>query len=197
QVAVLPLVHAGKAIGMLVLSRYEDRPFTPHDQEAFTLLGAISGLALRNARLYEEGQAARERADQTASRLREAVEAAEEVASQTQLGQVLSKLLQRATASAGADGASLARLDGKEMVLESTVSGAGIGTRWPLSPKVLAGIRGGKPVELTADEYSGTPAGLESIVQPYRRFLVAPLVVGGETIGLLAIGRKADQPFDS
>jgi GAF domain-containing protein len=33
-------------------------------------------------------------------------------------------------------------------------------------------------------------------VQPYRRFLVAPLAVGGETIGLLAMGRKTDEPFD-
>jgi signal transduction histidine kinase len=34
------------------------------------------------------------------------------------------------------------------------------------------------------------------VVQPYRRFLVAPLVVGGETIGLLAMGRTADEAFE-
>ena len=196
HVAVLPLVHGDKAVGMLVLSRYEDRPFMERDMAALTLLGAISGLALRNARLFEEGQAAKERADQTAQRLRAAVEAAEDVASQTQLAQVLSKLLQRASASAGADGASLARLDGNEMVLESTVSGAGVGSRWPVAPKVLSGVRRGRPVELTAAEYTGAPEGLETMVQPFRRFLVAPLVVAGETIGLIAMGKKADEPFD-
>src|SRR5207249_2375308 len=149
-----------------------------------------------NARLYEEGEAARKRADETAARLQAAVEAAEDVASQVQLDQVLGRLLERAVASVGADGASVARLEGAEMVLESTTSGAAVGTRWPIAPKVLAGVKTGKSVELTAAEYAGAPEGLESIVHPFRRFLVAPLAIGGETIGLLAMGRRKDEPFD-
>jgi len=186
HVAVIPLVHRGKAIGMLVLSRYEDRQFSNDDLAPLTLLGAISGLALRNARLYEEGEAARQRADETAARLRAAVEAAEDVASQVQLDQVLGRLLERAVASVRADGASVARLEGTDMVLESTTSGAAVGTRWPIAPKVLAGVKNGKSVELTAAEYTGAPEGLESVVQPFRRFLVAPL----------AMGRRRDEPFD-
>jgi signal transduction histidine kinase len=181
---------------MLVFSRYEEKPFTGDDRASLTLLGAISGLALRNARLYEEGEAARQRADQTAARLRAAVDAAEDVAGQVRLDQVLGRLLERASASVGADGASLARLEGTEMVIESTPTGELVGTRWPLMPKVLAGVTSGRAVELSADEYTGAPPGLESVVQPYRRFLVAPLVVGGETIGLLAMGRTADEAFE-
>src|SRR2546428_11525082 len=196
HVAVLPLVHGGKAIGMLVFSRYEEKPFTGDDRAALTLLSAISGLALRNARLYEEGEAARERADETAARLRAAVDAAEDVASQVRLDQVLGRLLERAAASVGADGTSLARLEGGEMVIESTPTGELVGTRWPLMPKVLAGVATGRAVELSAAEYTGAPPGMESVVQPYQRFLVAPLVAGGETIGLLAMGRKTDEPFD-
>jgi signal transduction histidine kinase len=124
------------------------------------------------------------------------VEAAEQVAGKTELKEVLIQLLRGACAAVDADGASLARLDGTDMVLESTITGEGVGTRWPLAPKVLAGIRQGRSVELSAGEYTATPEGLEPIVQPYRRFLVAPLVVAGETIGLLAMGRAADQPFD-
>ncbi len=130
HVAIVPLVHGGRAVGTLVFSRYEDHPFTAADLAALTLLGTISGLALRNARLFEEGKAARERADEAAARLREAAEAAEDVASQVQLDAVLRRLLQRAGASVDADGTS------------------------------------------------------------------APLAVGGETIGLLAMGRKTDEPFD-
>jgi signal transduction histidine kinase len=196
HVVALPLVHGGQATGLLVLSRYEDRPFSEDDMPALTLIGAISGLALRNARLYEEVQEARTRADTTAARLRVAVEAAEEVASQTALDALLTKLLQGACAAVDADGASLARLDGNELVIESTITGGGVGTRWPIAPKVLAGIRTGRPVQLTAEEYTGTPPGLESMVQPYRRFLVAPLLGGGETIGLVAIGRRDDRPFE-
>src|SRR5438105_495377 len=196
HVAVLPLVHGGRVIGMLVLSRYQDRPFRAADLAPLTLLGAISGLALRNARLYEEGEAARKRADETTARLRAAVEAAEDVASQVQLDQGLGRLLERAVASVGAAGPSVARLEGTEMVLESTTSGEGIGTRWPIVPRVLAEAKKGRPAELSAGEYTGAPEGLESIVQPFRRFLVAPLAVGGETIGLLALGRFRDEPFD-
>ena len=196
HVAVLPLVHGGRAIGLLVFSRYEEKPFTGDDRAALTLLGTISGLALRNARLYEEGEAARQRADETAARLQAAVDAAEDVASQVRLDQVLGRLLERAAASVGADGTSLARLEGTEMVIESTPTGELVGTRWPLMPKVLAGIATGRAVELTATEYTGAPAGMESVVQPYQRFLVAPLAVGGETTGLLAMGRKTDEPFD-
>jgi len=196
HVAVVPLVHGGQAIGLLVLSRYHDRAFTDDDLAALRLLGAISGLALRNARLYEEGEAARKRADETAARLTAAVEAAEDVAGQVQLDQVLGRLLRRAVASVGADGASVARVEGAEMVLESTTSGEGIGTRWPILPRVLAEAKKGRAVELSASEYTGAPEGLESVVQPFRRFLVAPLAVGGETVGLLALGRRRDEPFD-
>jgi len=82
------------------------------------------------------------------------------------------------------------------MVIESTPTGELVGTRWPLMPKVLAGVATGRAVELSAAEYTGAPPGMESVVQPYQRFLVAPLVAGGETVGLLAMGRKADEPFD-
>ena len=196
HVAVLPLVHGGRAVGMLVLSRYHDEPFDKRDRASFTLIGAISGLALRNARLYEEAEAARRSADAAVARLRVAVEAAENVAGQTSLDQVLIRLLQGATTAVEADGASVARLEGSEMVIESTITGEGVGTRWPIAPKVLAGIASGRPVQLTSAEYTGTPEGLESIVQPFRRFLIAPLAVGGETTGLLAIGRVRDEAFD-
>ena len=196
HVAVIPLVDGGKAIGMLVLSRYDDRPFGSHDRAALTVIGAISGLALRNARLHEEVQSAGKRADRTAAQLRVAVEAAEQVAGQTELNAVLIQLLRGACAAVDADGASLARLEGTDMVLESTITGEGVGTRWPLAPKVLEGVGRGRPVELSAEEYTGTPRGLEPIVQPYRRFLVAPLIVGRETIGLVAMGRVANQAFE-
>jgi len=49
---------------------------------------------------------------------------------------------------------------------------------------------------MTVGEYVGTPQGLESVVQPYNRFLVAPLAVGGEVIGVVAMGRIKDESFD-
>jgi signal transduction histidine kinase len=197
--AVMPLVHGNRAIGLLVLSRYEDRPFTDDDVAALSLLSALSGMALANARLFQEAEVARRQADATAAQLQVAVEAAEDVASQVELDQVLSRLLRRATTAVGADAASLARVEGNEMVIESGTSGrreVPVGSRWPIAPAVLAGIKEGRPVQLSANEYTGTPEGLESIVQPFKRFLVAPLVVAGETTGVVAMGRIKDEPFE-
>src|SRR5205807_10248801 len=70
HVAVVPLVHGTRAAGMLVFSRYEDRPFTASDLAALTLLGTTSGLGLRHARLLEVGKAARAPADEAAPPLR-------------------------------------------------------------------------------------------------------------------------------
>ncbi len=198
--AVMPLVHGGRAIGLLVLSRYEDRPFTHHDLAALGLLSTISGLALTNARLFEEAEVARARADDTAARLRSSVEAAEDVASQVELDQVLHRLLRRATTAVGADDASLAQVEDTFLVLESTTGDAldgAIGTRWPIAPVVLQGIKENRAVQLTAAEYTSTPAGLEGVVLPYKRFLVAPLAVGGEVIGVIAMGRVKDEPFET
>ncbi|HYM51436.1 MAG TPA: ATP-binding protein [Candidatus Limnocylindrales bacterium] len=195
--AVMPLVHAGAAVGLLVLSRYEDRPFSTADLGSLRLLSTISGLALRNARLFEEAQTARRLAAAAAERLAAAVEAAEDVASQVELDQVLGRLMRRAVTAVGADAASLSQVEGQEMIVESSTGSVPVGSRWPIAPRVLEGIRHGRPVQLAAAEYAGTPAGLEPIVQPFKRFLIAPLLVGGETIGLIAIGRHKDEPFDA
>ena len=195
--AVMPLVHGGRAIGLLVLSRYEDRPFTHHGLAALGLLSTISGMALTNARLFEEAEAARARADETAARLRGAVEAAEDIAGQVELDQVLSRLLRRAATAVGADHASLARVEAASLVLESSTGEAPIGSRWPIAPVVLRGIKENRSVQLSAADYVGTPGGLQSVVQPYKRFLVAPLAVAGEVIGVLAMGRAKDEPFES
>lgn len=195
--AVMPLVHGARAIGLLVLSRYEDNPFTHDDLAPLGLLGTISGMALTNARLFEEAARARARADETASQLRAAVQAAEDVASQVELDQVLNRLLRRAATAVGADDASLAHVDGNFLILESTTGKAPLGTRWPIAPAVLQGVKENRAVQMMASDYQGTPTGMESVIAPYRRFLVAPLAVGGEVIGVVAMGRVADKPFES
>jgi signal transduction histidine kinase len=195
--AVMPLVHGGRAIGLLVLSRYDDRPFNHGDLAALSLLSTLSGLALTNARLFEEAAVARIRADQTAAQLRAAVQAAEDVASQVELDQVLNRLLRRAATAVGADEATLAHVEGTSLILESTTGKAPMGTRWPIAPVVFKGIKENRAVQMTVGEYVGTPQGLESVVQPYNRFLVAPLAVGGEVIGVVAMGRIKDESFES
>lgn len=63
--ALVPILEAGSMAGMLVLSRLEGDPFETADIPSLTAFGALAGLALRNAKLYEQATA-------TTRRLREA-----------------------------------------------------------------------------------------------------------------------------
>jgi signal transduction histidine kinase len=58
HVASLPLVYNGEVVGVLVLSRRFDREFTVADLDTLHLIGNFAVLALRNATLYAEVQAA-------------------------------------------------------------------------------------------------------------------------------------------
>jgi signal transduction histidine kinase len=70
----LPLVIADKTVGLLVLSRVDDKPFTDQDLEVMELIGSIAALALRNARQFEQihqaGQAKSEFLNMAAHELR-------------------------------------------------------------------------------------------------------------------------------
>lgn len=54
----LPLVLGGSTMGLLVVSRRQDRPFSREDALTLQLVGSVAALMLRNARLFEEAQEA-------------------------------------------------------------------------------------------------------------------------------------------
>lgn len=55
--AVLPLIHAGRALGALSLAYERTRSFSSGDEALLMALGQQFGQALERARLFEEGQA--------------------------------------------------------------------------------------------------------------------------------------------
>jgi signal transduction histidine kinase len=70
--ATIPLLHDGTLNGLLVLSRFGDPGFAEEDRGRLATLGAIAGLALRNARAHQEARDAAQRldaADRTRSEL--------------------------------------------------------------------------------------------------------------------------------
>jgi signal transduction histidine kinase len=186
--ASVPLLHAGELIGLLVLSRFTDRPFTERDEEAALRLGRAAGLALRNALVFEASRAA-------AQRLRSMVEASEDIAAQVEIPGVIGRLLRHMTLVAGADEASLATPRGDELFIEASTSGSAVGERFPIAPQTRAAIRTGQPVQLTLADYVALFPEVRDPVERYRRFLVVPLAVAGETFGVCALGRKRDVGF--
>jgi signal transduction histidine kinase len=188
--AVMPLVEAGEANGLLVFSRRQDVPFGGEDLPTLQLISSLASLALRNARLFAETETMRRS-------LELAVEAAKDVGAQSDLATVFASLLRQALQAVNGDQGSLARVEGHEMVIEFATGPVPVGSRWPVAPEVLRAVRDGRSVQMTAAEYGLVEAEEEKLVKRYYRFLIAPLQLPDEPRELLALARYKDVPFSA
>jgi signal transduction histidine kinase len=186
QTALVPILEGGNLVGMLVLSRYDDRPFAERDIPSLNAFGALAGLALRNAKLYEEATA-------TARRLQAAADAATDVAALEALPALLQRLIAHACDSAGADSGAVMRLDGSAGIVEATSGVAPEGSRWPLDDDVMAAIAAGDPIQVATAE-AEIAANLEPYASPYGTALVGPLRFAGELLGIIVLGRVHGRP---
>ena len=181
--ALIPILDRDRVAGMLVLSRYSDRPFQPGDTAELTAFGAVAGLALRNARLYEEATA-------TARRLQAAADAATDVAAVQDLDALLHRVIEHACEAAGADSGSVMRVDSGIGIIEATSGAAPVGSRWPLDGAVTSAIAAGRVTQVPA-----TSSSLDSEQAPlsaqYSHALVAPLRFSGEQLGILVLARRS------
>jgi signal transduction histidine kinase len=179
--ATVPILEEDRLAGMLVLSRYEDRAFVPSDVPSLTAFGALAGLALRNAKLYEEATAA-------TRRLQAAADAAADVAALQDLPALLQRIIEHACAAATADSAAVMRLENGTGVVEATSGVAPVGSRWPLGPEVEAAVMAGRPIQVATSEQD-IDEDLEPYASAYSHALIAPLQLAGELLGVLVLGR--------
>lgn len=184
--ALLPIVEAGRVAGMLVLSRHHDTPFLPEQVAALTALSALAGLALRNAKLYEEATA-------TARRLQAAADAATDVAAIEDLPALLQRLIAHSCESTGADGGSVMRLDGETGVVEASSGPTPVGSRWPFPAAVTEAIAAGRPIQIETAEVA-VDSGLERYSSPYGHALISPMRFSGEVLGIIALARVRGRP---
>ena len=180
--ATVPVLEAGELVGMLVLSRYQDHAFVPAEVPSLTAFGALAGLALRNAKLYEEATAA-------ARQLQAAAEAAADVAALQDLPALLDRIIEHACRAAGADSAAVMRVEDSVGVVEATSGVAPVGSRWPLAEEIRAAINAGKPIAVATTQATDLDPALEPYASPYSHALVAPLRFAGDLLGILVLGR--------
>ncbi len=183
--ATVPVLEAGDLVGMLVLSRYQGHAFVESDVPSLTAFGALAGLALRNAKLYEEATAA-------ARRLQAAAEAAADVAALQDLPALLLRIIEHACVAAAADSAAIMRVEGSHGVVEATSGVAPLGSRWPLSEPIRDAIHAGRQIAVDTAE-SDIHEDLEPYASPYRHALVAPLRFSGDLLGILVLGRHHER----
>jgi signal transduction histidine kinase len=179
--ATVPILEEHELVGMLVVSRYGDRAFEPADVPSLTAFGALAGLALRNAKLYEEATAA-------ARRLQAAADAAADVAALPVLPALLKRIIEHACTAAGADSAAVMRLEAGEGIVEATSGVAPVGSRWPLGPEIEAAVRSGRPIQVATSDQD-IESHLEQYASPYSHALVEPLQFAGDLLGILVLGR--------
>jgi signal transduction histidine kinase len=187
HVLTFPFVFGGRTACLLVLGR-TDRTFGADDLAQLEPMADVALLALRNAHLYEEAEAARREAGVSSGRLRAAIQAAEEIGT-GELPEVMDRVLGRAMAVVQADQGGIFRLDGEALVLEH-VQESGDAEVAPAPPPTPRDSR------LAADAIGARrplrgvlPGGAGHVIQ-------CPLVLEREIVGLLELTRRRDDPFE-
>jgi signal transduction histidine kinase len=199
----LPFVVDGRTACLLALGRGGERPFGAADLAQLEPMADVALLALRNADLHARTTRAQTAAKTYSGRLEQAIEAAEEIGSSDELGDVVERVLQRAVAVVHADQGSISRLEGEALVLEfdfdPTDSRRAPGVCWAyLSNTRLAAeaIRFRRPVTGPLPDGLALPdtaawlerAGLRHVIR-------CPLLVEREVVGLLSLARRRSEPF--
>jgi len=200
--ATIPLVVEGEVFAALAVSRRRDEHFSVADLLTIEQIGSVSVLAVRNALLFAEAQAAHSAAERTAQRLRVGVDLALDLAEQPSPGAVVRQVLRRTVDSLNADRATLVTVLRDELVIEDSVAvGAAerlpVGSRWPLADQPLAeaAIEGRRPVRGRTDnpDLRHDPRDLWDA----EHVVMVPLVLQGEVTALLAASRLADPAMDA
>jgi len=194
----VPLVHGGEVFAALSASRRGEKPFGADDLAMLQQVGTVAGLALRNAGLFTEVEASRDRARGIARSLRLGVEVAVDLSSQLDPDEVVRRLLRRVVAATGADRGSLSYVDGDSIVIMDASATVGEppvpGTRWPAPPGSLIGeaISTQQPVQLT-----GADPALEASrsLGESGHGLAVPLSAQGQVLYMLGLVRATGSPF--
>ena len=190
----VPIHSRGTAFGNLYLTEKEggDR-FTPEDEWLATVLAGQAGVAIENARLYEEA----ERNEAAARRRQQTLELVQEVGNavvaELDASRVLRLVTQRARTLVDADGALIALHEhfGDDVVIRVAAgqqAGVMEGLRVPRAES-LAGVVSETREATVVDDTETDPRVNLATAQTAmaRSAICAPLIVSGEAVGVLSV----------
>jgi signal transduction histidine kinase len=190
-----PVSARGQVFGNLYLTEKQDaEAFTDQDEQALVMLAGQAGVAIENARLYQEAQ-------DRARRLEAVREIATAILAGTDPDQVLGLVARHARELVGADLATLAVPAGPGELLVGAADGLHAeelaGTTFPIEGSVSGEvIQTGKTVavaDAAADQRVRQPALRAGGIGPA---LFAPLTVRGSVLGtLLVANATGGRPF--
>ncbi|MDH4137417.1 MAG: GAF domain-containing protein, partial [Anaerolineae bacterium] len=192
----VPLTAKDKVLGTLDIFTRKERPFTSQDVQLLRSIGSQLGVAIENARLYEETQ-------RRVQELAFLHEAGRTMTSSLDLEQVLTTVMQEATDVLRVEAASVLLLDDKdkELVLQTVVGARAEkvkGLRLPLGQGIAGWVaREGQPLlvpDVREDPrfYSGIDGATGFVT---RSVLAVPLKVKGKVIGVIEAVNKTEGDF--
>jgi signal transduction histidine kinase len=198
----LPFVVDDRTACLLSLGRRE-RPFGDADLAQLEPMADVALLALRNADLHAKTARAQRAAKTYSGRLEQAIEAAEEIGSSEELGDVVERVLQRAVAVVRADQGSIARVEDDTPVpefdydptdsLRDVVPRASDLARSRLAAQAIE-LR--RPLRGTLPDGPVTPDSAAWLRRSGLHWVIrCPLLVERDVVGLLSLGRRGDEPF--
>jgi signal transduction histidine kinase len=201
----VPLVHAGDAIGFILIRRTEVRPFTERQIELVNTFADQAVIAIENTRLFEAEQASKRELARSVEELESLGKVSRAVNSSLELDKVLPTILEHACAMSYAGG-------GTVYVFDKTTSGFRLAAAHNMSDEHVAMVRA-QPMRLNsvvvgecatrrevvqvADLSSAPPSPLLDILlrTGVRAVLAVPLLHQAEVVGVLVVRRNQPGTF--
>ena len=201
----VPMLKENELIGAFTLLRQEIRPFTDKQIALVENFAAQAVIAIENARLLGELRQRTDDLSRSVGELRALGEVSQAVNSTLDLQTVLSTIVAKAVQLSGTEAGAIYVFDdvqrefhlratyGMDQELIEALSRQHIGFDAPI---FTPGIAHGEPVQRAdlRDEAS-SEVGEIILRAGYRARLMAPLVRGEETIGMLVVRRKTPGAF--
>ena len=199
----VPMLREGKAIGVIVMTRSEVRPFTDKQIELATIFADQAAIAIENARLFEEVQAKTRDLSEALTYQTGSGNILRVIASSpTDVQPVLSAIVESACELCEADDALVTLRDGDELVFQAQHGSIPVvWQRQPVDRDGPSGLAVIKRAPVHVDDLLG-PQG-----EPFprarefahrtnvRTILCVPLLREGESVGVIVLRRTEVRPF--
>ncbi len=194
-----PLLVGREAIGVLQFGFREPRDFDTTDRSFMQILARQCAHGLERARLYEEEQQARERAERLAGRLRRLQTVVDATFTGGSLDELLLELLVRLREAVGSDTATILIVDEAE---EALIERESIGFEGPSGTRVPIGQGFAGRIAATRRHLVVPDISRMNVVNQHLRragivsLAGVPLVADGRLVGVVHVGSKGMREFD-
>jgi PAS domain S-box-containing protein len=183
---LIPLIREGRPVGMLSLDDpAQTRSFSATQTQLARAIGQQAAIAIDNARLYQQAQAERQRAERLIERVRSIYKVALAVNASEDLSTVFRIAMENLVRSLGADGGAIALIEEDELRLVSSHFGY-VGpnktgnTQLSRLPNCDYVARTGQPMYVKEEEIEGEEILFYRQVG-LRNTIIVPLIVRAST----------------